>query len=117
MLERYKDLSEMPPNSADTILREGGNIDKDLDRTFPSNAYFAEGNGVGQKSLGRVLRAFANGDVNVPVACFRSRIGEIHARHELYRSLFNELHDGRTRLFVLLPAPMDATLQPDEHVL
>lgn len=63
--QRYNTLAEIPPDPKDETLREGGVIDRDIGRTFPEHAHFCTDHGVGQNSLSRVLRAFANSDTTV----------------------------------------------------
>ncbi len=58
----YASLLRQPVPAADPIIET---IERDINRTFPLHSMFAETGGIGQTSLFRVLRAYAQYDKKV----------------------------------------------------
>lgn len=65
-IEYYEDLlTHHVSDENNDFTREGGVIDRDINRTYPLHETFAEINGKGQETLRRVLLAFADHDKEV----------------------------------------------------
>lgn len=65
-VEYYEDLlTNHVSDENNDFTREGGVIDRDINRTYPLHETFAENKGMGQETLRRVLLAFADHDKEV----------------------------------------------------